>query len=402
MDPSAASIFRDRNAERLSGLVDGIYDAGVNPARWPEAVAAIARSMDASRALLFTPYLAPQHGGVIFPHEFPELALQLWATTYIEQDLWAINSAKKGLFRTGLVVLDDDMVDRREFLASAFYRDFLSRFDIGRVCAGVVFEGSPDLPGMVLSMFRADSDRAFTRDDVMWLSMLVPHVSRAMGIMQRLDTARVHAASLLASFDRLRFGVALLNAGMQVLHLNQAAQTVLNRGDGLALDANRRLDNSQPAKDARSLSRWLQHVKDAPATEQAHFLDGCTVAREPAREPAGAREARRYSVQCAPVPAAASWRAADEAVRYVVFITDPSNISLPGAERLHRVYGLTARQARLAREFSWGGSYKQVAKRLRVSEETVRSHIKQIYPKMRVNRRSDLVRLILSLGQSGV
>ena len=100
--------------------------------------------------------------------------------------------------------------------------------------------------------------------------------------------------------------------------------------------------------------------------------------------------------------AAASWRAANEAVRHVVFITDPSNIDLPDAARLHQLYRLTAMQASIAREFSRGGTYRQVAKRLRVSEETVRSHIKQIYPKMRVNRLADLVRIVLSLGQSGV
>jgi len=38
----------------------------------------------------------------------------------------------------------------------------------------------------------------------------------------------------------------------------------------------------------------------------------------------------------------------------------------------------------------------------RVSVETVRSHIKEIYPKTRVNRQADLVRLVLSLAQSAV
>lgn len=392
-----ASIRGRRDAQQLSDLAHIIYEAGVHPRRWPDAVAAIADSMAASKGLLFTPYLATQHGGVVFPFRFPEAALQMWATTYIEQDLWAINSAKKGLFRTGLAVLDDDMVDRKEFLASAFYRDFLRGFGIGRVCAGVVFGGSPDLPGMVLSVYRADRDPAFTREDARWMSLIVPHLSRAMGIMQRLDTARVQIASLLASFDRLRFGVALLNERMQVLHLNPAAQAVLNRGDGLRIDAERRLDNRPGAAGATSLARWLAEVKDMPVAEQAHFLDGCWIARDK-----GSGDRRRYALQCAPVPASGMWRAADDAVRYVVFVTDPSSVGLPSAERLRRLYGLTLTQARLAREFCRGGTYKQVARRLRVSEETVRSHIKGIYPKMHVNRLADLVRIVLSLGQSGV
>jgi DNA-binding CsgD family transcriptional regulator len=66
------------------------------------------------------------------------------------------------------------------------------------------------------------------------------------------------------------------------------------------------------------------------------------------------------------------------------------------------VFGLTQAQANVAREFSSGGSYKQVARRLQISVETMRSHIKEIYPKTRVNQQADLVRLVLSLAQSAV
>ena len=37
----------------------------------------------------------------------------------------------------------------------------------------------------------------------------------------------------MASFDRLKFDVALLNNSMQVLPLNQAAQAVMSRRDGI-------------------------------------------------------------------------------------------------------------------------------------------------------------------------
>lgn len=47
-------------------------------------------------------------------------------------------------------------------------------------------------------------------------------------------------------------------------------------------------------------------------------------------------------------------------------------------------------------------TYEQVARRLGVTVETVRSHIKDIYPKTRVNRQADLVRIVLSLARSAV
>lgn len=83
-------------------------------------------------------------------------------------------------------------------------------------------------------------------------------------------------------------------------------------------------------------------------------------------------------------------------------MTDPQAGQLPGPGRLGELYGLTPAEANVACEFAMGYSYKEVARRLNISEDTVRAHIKQIYHKTRVNRQSDLVRLILSMSTSGV
>lgn len=390
--PKAGS--KKRGAKHLSDLVHLIYDASVRPQRWNEVVAAIAASFGSSKGLLFTPFLAPQHGGLIFPAGIDEAALQLWASRYIDQDIWAQCAQARGLWRAGTVLLDDEMVPRNEFLASPFYQEFLSTIGIGRLCVGIIFEGTPGLPATAISIFRDVHEPAFDQADAQWMKMLVAHVSRGLGLMQRLDTARLQNTSLLASFDRLQFGVALLDDDMQVLHLNLAGQKVMNRRDGIFLNAGRQLDSNPAAKRSQSLSRWLTTIRDTPAAERGHFLEGFHVVRNGAKH--------LYTIQCAAVLATSAWIAQDEVVRYVVFIINPSALQLPSAARLIAMYGLTETQAKIAREFSSGGSYKQVARRLRISEETVRSHVKQIYPKTRVNRQADLVRLILSLAQSAV
>lgn len=357
-------------------------------------VAAVAASLGSTKGLLFTPYLPPQHGGLIFPAGIDEAALQLWGSTYIDADIWAQRAQARGLLRVGEVLVDDDIVPREEFLASRFYREFLSTIGIGRVCTCVIFEGTPGLPATSISIFRDAHEPAFDRADAQWLKLLANHLSRGLGLMQRLDTARLKYTSMLAAFDRLSFGVALLNERMQVLHLNQAGQRVVDRRDGIVIGANRQLESNPAAEQSQSLSRWLTATGDTPEAEQAHFMKGCRVACADGR--------RHYAVQCAAVPAADAWTAQGEVVRYVVFIIDPSALQLPSEDRMIGLYGLTGAQAKVALAFSSGGTYKQVARRLRVSEETVRSHVKEIYPKTRVNRQADLVRLVLSLAQSAV
>ena len=394
MNPLRQAISTKRDANQLSDLVHQIYDAGVHPERWNAVVAAIAASLGSSKGLLFTPYLAPQHGGLIFPAGIDEAALQAWGSTYIDQDIWAKRAQARGQLRVGEVLVDDDIVPREEFLASRFYREFLSTIGIGRVCTCVVFEGTPGLPATSISIFRDAHEPAFDRADTQWLKLLATHISRGLGLMQRLDTARLQYTSLLTSLDRLIFGVVLLNESMQVLHLNQAAQKVVSRRDAIFIGAQRQLESSTAAEQSQSLSRWLTAFSATPEPEQAHFLNGCRVV--------GADGKRHYAVQCAAVPGGSAWTAQNEAVSYVVFIVDPLALQLPNADRMSTLYGLTRAQAKVALAFSSGATYKQVARQLRISVETVRSHIKEIYPKTRVNRQADLVRLVLSLAQSAV
>ena len=394
MNPLPVAVSKKRDANHLSDLALRIYDASVHPERWTGVVTAIAASFGSSKGLLFTPFLAPQHGGLIFPVGIDEGALQLWASRYIDQDVWAERMQARGLWRAGTAIRDQEILPWQEFLRSPFYQEFLSTIGIGRLCSGIVFEGSPGLPATALSIFRDVHEPAFDEADTQWMKLLVAHVSRGLGLMQLLDTARLQNASLLASFDRLNFGVALLNGGMRVRHLNRAAQEVVHRCDGIFIDANRQLESNPASGVSQSLSRWLTKYSDTPVTEQGHFLEGCRVERSQGK--------RHYTIRCAPLLAAGSWTAHDEQVRYVVFIIDPSALQLPSAARLVDLFGLTPAQAKIALEFASGGSYKEVARRLRMSVETVRSHVKEIYPKTRVKRQADMVRLILSLAQSAV
>ncbi len=124
----------------------------------------------------------------------------------------------------------------------------------------------------------------------------------------------------------------------------------------------------------------------------AHFSDAYVVQR------IGPKQGR-YSVQCSPLATSGAWSVGDVSSSYVVFITDPDALELPETDRLKAIYGFSEAQARVARMLAGGGSYKSTARDLFISEDTVRTHVKEIYLKARVNRLPDLVRAVLSLGQ---
>jgi DNA-binding CsgD family transcriptional regulator len=383
-----------RDPQALSNILHLIYEAAINPAHWSAVIKAIAASLDSDKGLLFTPYAPPQDGGLIFPCGISEQALQLWSSLYIEQDIWAREAEAKDLWREGDVVVDDQLVSHDDFVRSDFYRDFLSDLDIGRVCAGVIFSGAPGLPRTSIAIFRGNDARPFDADDQAWMRLIVAHVSRSLGVMLRLDLAQRQNDTQLAAFDKLQHGVVLLDGEMRAVHLNLAARTALQRNDGLVLNNDHTLGSLSTPRATR-LNQWLTDFRHTPDHEQGHFLGGCRVPRRNGES--------YYLVQCSPVSETNPWSPAGASqVRYVAFITDPAAITLPSSAALMKLFDLTRAQARVALAFAEGSSYKEVALALSSSEETIRSHIKDIYPKMRVNRQSDLVRLVLSLAQGSV
>ncbi len=383
-----------RTTADFSRLIHLIYEAAVQPERWTGVVAAVAASVEANKGLLFTPYLGPQDGGLVFPWNLSEADLQLWATRYIEHDIWSAAARDRALWQDGAVYADEDLVPRAVLEQSLYFREYLCRVGIGRLCACVVFAGEPGLPATALSLYRPQEALPFSRDDQAWLRLVVPHLSRALGVMHRLDTARLQATSLHAALDRLYFGVALLNERREVIHLNEAARAAIARGDGLTVNGRRQLDTLHREGGATSLPQWIDAVRALDLDEPAHFSEGFAVARSGTLH-------RRYGLQCSPLAASGAWAAQGEA-HFVVFITDPDATVVPDATRLKAIYGFTDAQARVARVLAGGGSYKSTARELGVSEDTVRSHIKEIYAKVNVNRLPDLVRALLSQGQAAV
>jgi DNA-binding CsgD family transcriptional regulator/PAS domain-containing protein len=384
--------YPSRDTTHFSDLAHLIYEAAIYPERWPQLMTTIASTFGADKGLLFTPFVPPQSGGLIFPTGISEESLQLWASVYIDLDLWAQAGMNRGLWKAGNVVVDEEMVSLDELLASRFYQEFLRTMNIGRVVAGIVFDNSPGLMATALAIFRSPEDPAFNDEDIEWMRMIVAHVSRSLGFMQRLKISELHRKSAMAALDRLKFGVVLMDKQMQIVRMNQAAQAAVARKDGLLQNSGNRMDSAYLSVDTQGLGQWLESLRQTPLIELSHFLDGCTVQRR--------NHDQRYIIQCTPVAQNDEFLGDD--VAYVIFITDPQALQLPSADHLINLYGLTTAQARVSLAFAGGETYKEAARDLGISEETVRSHVKEIYPKLRVNRQSDLVRLLLSLGQSAV
>jgi hypothetical protein len=124
-----------------------------------------------------------------------------------------------------------------------------------------------------ISIFRGCDDPRFDESDRGWLGRLIPHVSRSLGFMQRLELRRAQAAATRAALDRLPFGVLLLSRDMAIAQMNAAAIEMLARGDGLGVDAAGSLEGACSRIGLPGLATWLHRM-------------GAVVARPPLPNPA--------------------------------------------------------------------------------------------------------------------
>ena len=92
----------------------------------------------------------------------------------------------------------------------------------------------------------------------------------------------------------------------------------------------------------------------------------------------------------------ADMRMPDAAV--LVFVVDPVNSSGMSISWVMDAYGLTPAEARVALAASSGAAIPVVAMSLRLSQNTIKTHLRRIYAKTGTSRQAELARVIASLG----
>lgn len=382
-----------RAIARLSKLIGQIYDAALEPARWPRVVENVVDALHSRGGLLFTPLHTVDQSGFAFPVNIEQSVMQQYASRYQAQDVWVQASAQRELIVSGNVFTGDELVPRKQLLATTFYREFLRPSNTSRVCFSIVFGAeAAGVPSTVLSIHRGFPSRAFSEAAKDLMRLLNPHLSRSLGIMLRLRDADLKVAATLAALDRLAGGVVLIGEQRAVVFANRAAKLALNAEDGL------RLGHAPHGKEhfaaespdvQREIDRALDVCLDPNAIDVPHFMKTVRVDR-PSGRPA-------YALNVSMLPPNNEFGAGPERPLAIAFLSDPAEPVRVDEEVLRRLYGLTAAECRLAGEVCSGDPLAAIATRLGLTENTVKTQLRNLFEKTGSHRQSQLVKLLLSL-----
>jgi DNA-binding CsgD family transcriptional regulator len=379
-------------ADRAQALavIGRIYDASVQPAHWPDTVGSVVAFVGGSKGLLYSSVDPADQGGFAVPYGLDDEAIRQLRDSHVVNALWSRTAVQSGL-------LEDRRSMPRERTrageAPALYREFVGDVGMGRVCTGVAL-GSQGGAATACTVFRSASEPPFDQVERERMRLLVPHLARAVEVMDRLGEAEGANKALEASLDRIACGVLLIGLEGEVLFANHTARRIIEERDGIALveardgHLRRRLvfDDCRARNDVHAmLSECLKHSRPNRHGEHHH----ATVRRPSGRTP--------YLVRCAALGPQDRLRVEHDSARGIAIITDPEEGAFVDRHALKHVYRLTDAEASLAEHLCGGQRLADAAEALGITLNTARAQLKTIFQKTGASRQPELVKLLLTL-----
>jgi len=235
-----------------------------------------------------------------------------------------------------------------------------------------------------LGMVRRKSKGSYEARELKLLERAIPHLQRTMQILLQLGALQARQAAGEALWDLLPFGVLILDEAGRILWANRAGEGIAAANDGLAVRGG--CLTAASAEENATLARLIREAA-LTATGQGMAAGGALSLTRPSLR-------RPFAVLVAPFRIARTvMQSRQPAV--AVLVSDPEVKPQPAPELLAQLYGLTAREAELVTLLLDGLDLNDVAERLALSMNTVRTHLREVFHKTGTHRQSELVALVL-------
>jgi DNA-binding CsgD family transcriptional regulator len=369
----------------MLNIAADIHGCALQPARWPDVLGEIFDHLHARGGMLWSHQATPDAFGLWVPCRLHPESLAEYSRHYHQKDVWLQAYQARGV-RSGEVVTGDMLVPRASFLRSAFYRDFLRRYDYVHLLFGVLHrQETADalVPNVHVSIYRGQADAPFNDTDREKLQALLPHLQQATAVNFHLADRDHRLATAQSAVNMLHPALFLADGAGHIVQSNQAAEGLLAENDGLSLKDNRL--QAAKAADHQELNRLFMHGTHASGKADALLY----ITRPSGKKPYIAVRIRMTEH---------SRKAPDARRPYqILLVHDPEGGRVINLAALRARYALTSAECGILEALVKVGSPKAIAAHMGNSENTVRTHLKSIFSKTGAHRQSELIQLALAV-----
>lgn len=375
--------------EGTVGLIGAIYEASIEPAKWPDFLARFASTFRSEQALMwahdFSDNSADLTNGpmsIACTVGLDDFYYDGYIRHFCNTNVWLEN---EHLHQEGQIVNSSELSPDAKLPSTEWFGDWLRPQELFYSFAAVVEKRNRR--SFNVTALRAKTHGPYNPREERQLRTLMPHLQTAFAVYRRLHRAEALAQASLGLLDRLPLGIVLLDGQANVLHANARAHALAQESGliqiGRRFIGEEELHATRHADDLRlqaSMRRVVSTGRGLPmdAGQGLRLL--------------GLKQDLHLLISPLPQHSEPFGTQAAGAV----FISNPTATLYELDAVLRLCYGLTQAEALLAQALVNGLSVKEYATERGLSVHTVRVQLKAITGKIGVRRQTELVSTILN------
>ncbi|MGH9323432.1 MAG: helix-turn-helix transcriptional regulator, partial [Vicinamibacteria bacterium] len=262
-----------------------------------------------------------------------------------------------------------EYVDYEQFQRTPFYNEFLAPRRIHHMAtllARLPETGPKEGSLGVLGLHRDPAQDAFSAEDLEILDLLYNPVEGALHTLLLAGSERQH---LEQAFDSMQVGLLVLDWKLERVYSNPALAAILNEQELTEEELAAIQEVSRQTRD-----RYVSRADEEP--EKGAPLEI-------------RRGGRGLQLRATVLPEGLM-----SARPHLLCVFDEQGILRPNSSRVQSAFGLTDREAEVVGHCLLGLTNGQIANEMKISAETVKHHLKSVFEKTGVSRRSQLAALL--------
>ena len=374
----------------FSDLIGLLYQGALEPQPWQSALPALREALDAQVVSLVLRPPSADDEGVILNCVRQDESVDNSHVTLADPNDWEVSAYREQFFSLDpfvslpldKVIALEDILPDKDLVTSDYYLHYLKPINLFRILGVDTSE-----PGGMLARLRFSrraSEPRFKATERQLLTLLTPHLSRAIEIYAKLNRMTSERDLYAGAVNQLSVASIILDEQGRMLTTNAVGRALLDQGEGLSLrDGHLHIEG-------RNINKELQEALTSIIREQLHGETSMVRALRVPR-PGGRSD---LGLVVRPVPAS-QWSEGQVSPSAAVFISDPDLQESTSRPILGALFELTPAEANLATLLARGLNLAQVSVAQNISQHTARAQLKSIFAKTGVSRQAELVRLVL-------
>ena len=353
---------------------------------WSDVLDLLRDRLAGRLATLSRHHFASGQGAIIC--EFPENpTFRSEYSQYASRNPWFLSSEA---FTPGRVVTGNELLSNRDLVKTDFYQGLLKPHGLFHCLSGVAVRRGQLV--YCISVHRAPEEAAYGEREKAGLRAVLAHLSLALENRWRLRQSGDLTKVMIGVVDRHPHPSLLVDAEGRIVHCNRSAAALSLPRAGLCIEGGRIA--AAMSVDRAALGEAIREVASAGASDGADTTTRAVTLSVP-----GTQHPAVVSVHTAGRVFRVETGDFDELV--LVTARNPDCEHDLRTCSFVKQFGLSPAQARVGVMIISGHSLADTARTLHVSDNTARSHLKQIFQKTNTHGQMELVHLHARICGSG-